>query len=181
MNQTVCHYGSYATSNGKIPVPEQLKDKDKRADTAARVAVLAAVQTLEFVNNIDLTALNIVVVNREGCTAHIRKVSNGIANHQPAQGYFVRSGPQTLATYTALALGAHGAAFTFVGDNCVLSEATSTALYLTQLIPGSATLLIVVAKKGEADYQADSVLIRQIENSNKLEQEINNHLSRVFT
>lgn len=93
----------------------------------------------------------------------------------------MRSGPQTLVTYTALALGAHGAAFTFVGDNCVLSEATSTALYLTQLIPGSATLLIVVAKKGEADYQADSVLIRQIENSNKLEQEINNHLSRVFT
>lgn len=180
MNQTSCHYDSYVITDGKIPVPEQLKDKDKRADIAARVTVLAAIQALESAGNLDLTSLNIVVVNREGCTAHIGKVSNGIANHQPAQGFFVRGGPQTLATYTALALGSHGAAFTFVGDQAVLPEATSSALYLTRSMSGSTTLLIVVAKKGESDYQANSVLIRQGENSALLEQEITNYLSRAF-
>jgi len=180
MNKTVCHYDFYTTANGKIPVPEQLKDKDKRADVAARVAVLAAVQALESVDNLDLNALNVVVVNREGCTSHIGKVSSGVASHQPAQGFFVRGGPQTLATYTALALGSHGAAFTFVGDQGVLPEATSAALYLTHSMPDSATLLIVVAKKGEADYQANSVLIRQEENSFLQEQEITNHLLRAF-
>lgn len=180
MNQTACHYDSYVTADGKIPVPEQLKDKDKRADTAARVAVLAAIQALESINNLDLTSLNIVVVNREGCFSHISKVSNGIAKQQPAQGFFVRGGPQTLATYTALALGSHGAAFTFVGDQCILPEAISAALYLTQSMPGSATLLIVVAKKSEADYQANSVLMRQYENNFLLEQEISNYLSRAF-
>jgi len=180
MNQTLCHYDSYITTDGKIPVPEQLKDKDKRADAAARVAVLAAIQVLESVGKLDLTSLNIIVVNREGCTAHIGKVSNGIANHQPAQGFFVRGGPQTLATYTALALGSHGAAFTFVGDQTVLPEATSSALYLTRSMPDSTTLLIVVAKNGASDYHANSVLIRQGENSLLLEREITNHLSRTF-
>lgn len=180
MNQPDCHYASYVTTDGKIPQPVQLKDKDKRADIAARVAVLAAVQAIDEINGLDLTALNIIVMNREGCTAHISKVSNGIAKHQPAQGFFVRGGPQTLATYTALALGSHGSAFTFVGDQSILPEAISTALYLNEKIPNSATLLIVVAKKDEADYQANSVVIQHSENTTTLEQEITNYLSRAF-
>ena len=180
MDQSVCHYAAFTVTDGKIPVPEQLKDKDKRADTAARVAVLAAIQALDTCNNLDLSTLNIIAVNREGCTAHISKVSDGVAKHQPAQGFFVRGGPQTLATYTALALGSHGAAFTFVGDQSVLPEAVSTALYLTGNMPDSATLLIVITKKDEMNYQANSVLIRNPKKVHSLGQEITDHLLRAY-
>ena len=180
MSQSACYYATYAIANDKIPVAEQLKDKDKRADTAARVSVLAAIEALDTITDLDLSTLNIIVVNREGCAAHISKVSSGIANHQPAQGFFVRGGPQTLATYTALAIGAHGAAFTFVGDQCVLPEAISAAVYLTGNMPDSSTLLIVVAKKGEADYLTHSVLIRKAEDNPALENDIASHLSRAF-
>lgn len=185
MKKSACHFSSYSIPDDKIPIPELLKDKDKRADLSARIAVLAADHMLSKITDIDLCALNIITVNREGCAAHIEKVSAGIKNHQPTQGFFVRGGPQTLATYTALALGSHGAAFTFVGDQKVLAEAISTAIYLTRAMKNSTTLLIVIVKGDTMGYQANTVFIHNSKESTEmpsaaLEQEIHAHLSLAF-
>jgi|CXWL01.1.fsa_nt_gi hypothetical protein len=182
MKKSVCHFSSYFIPDDKIPIPELLKDKDKRADLPARIAVLSADHMLSKMTDIDLCALNIITVNREGCAAHIEKVSTSIKNHQPAQGFFVRGGPQTLATYTALALGSHGAAFTFVGDQRVLTEAISMAIYLTKAMRNSSTLLIFIVKGDVMGYQANTALIHNIGDipeisSPSLEREIYAHLS----
>ena len=185
MDNPNCIFSSYETLDDNVPVPGLLKTKDKRADVAARIAVLAASNALSEKNDIDLASLNIVIVNREGCKAHIAKVTNGIKNHQPAQGFFVRGGPQTLATYTALALGAHGAAFTLVGDQNVLADAISTAFYLAGNIANGATLLMVVVKNDTAGYQASSVLILKTKETSDVvsptqKQQIHDHLSKAF-
>lgn len=185
MNNPNCFFSSYSTPDDNVPVPELLKTKDKRADAAARVAVLAASNALNEKTDIDLASLNIVVVNREGCQSHIAKVTNGIKNHQPAQGFFVRGGPQTLATYTALALGSHGAAFTLVGDQNILADAITTAAYLACSIENGATLLTVIVKINAAGYRASSALIlKTSDQSDRVspfqEQQIHNHLSQVF-
>lgn len=185
MDNPNCFFSAYCTPEDNVPVPELLKNKDKRADAAARVAVLAASNALSEKDDIDLASLNIVVVNREGCQSHITKVTNGIKNNQPAQGFFVRGGPQTLATYTALALGSHGAAFTLVGDQKVLADAITTATYLACNIENGATLLTVVVKNDTAGYQASSVLILKTSDqsggvSTFKEQQILNHLSQAF-
>jgi hypothetical protein len=180
-----CFFSFYSIPEDRIPVPELLKNKDKRADSAARVAVQAAANALTGISAIDLTSLNVVVVNREGCKDHISKVTNGIKKNQPAQGFFVRGGPQTLATYTALALGSHGAAFTFVGDQKILKDAITTACYLACNAKDGATLLTVIVKKDDAGYQASTVLVlsndQRFENvSSSLEQKMHNHLLQAF-
>ncbi|MDH5480104.1 MAG: hypothetical protein OEX11_05010 [Nitrosomonas sp.] len=185
MDNLNCFFSSYSTPDDIVPVPDLLKGKDKRADTAARIAVLAASNMLQEKPNIDLTSLNVVVINREGCKSHINKVSNGIKNHQPAQGFFVRGGPQTLATYTALALDSHGAAFTFVGDKNILSDAITTAFYLANNIDNGATLITVVVKNHGPGYQANSALILgksgHLEGVSSLEEKtLHNHLSQAF-
>jgi hypothetical protein len=185
MDNPNCFFSFYSIPEDRIPVPELLKNKDKRADSAARVAVQAAANALKGISAIDLTSLNVVVVNREGCKDHINKVTNGIKQNQPAQGFFVRGGPQTLATYTALALGSHGAAFTFVGDQKILKDAITTACYLACNTKKSATLLTVIVKKNDAGYQTSSALVRTTNHnyeivSSSLEKKIHNHLSQAF-
>ena len=146
----------------------------------------AAANALNAVSTIDLTSLNIIVVNREGCKDHIRKVTNGIKNNQPAQGFFVRGGPQTLATYTALALGAHGTALTLVGDRKILSDAITVACYLAGNTKNSATLLtVIVKKKKDAGYLSSTVLILNAAHEAEivlpsLEIQIHNNLSQAF-
>ena len=185
MDNPNCFFSFYSIPEDRIPVPELLKNKDKRADSAARVAVQAAANALTGISAIDLTSLNVVVVNREGCKDHISKVTNGIKKNQPAQGFFVRGGPQTLATYTALALGSHGAAFTFVGDQKILKDAITTACYLACNAKDGATLLTAIVKKNDAGYQASTVLVLSNNHrfetvSSSLEQKMHNHLSHAF-
>ncbi len=154
MSKTNCRYHSFSTGDQRAPIPEALKNKDKRADPAALAAVTSAVQLIETVGALDLNTLNVLVLNREGCRSHLERVNSDIQNRVPAQGFFVRSGPQTLATYTSLALGAHGAAFTIVGNEDCLSEAIDFAACL----PGS-SLITVVKKNDAAGYSANTVLI----------------------
>lgn len=186
MDNLKCFFSYYEISENQVSVPESLKNKDKRADSAARVAVAAAINALKAVSTIDLTSLNIIVVNREGCKDHINKVTNGIKKNQPAQGFFVRGGPQTLATYTALALGAHGTALTLVGDRKILSDAITVACYLAGKIKKSSTLLsVIVKKKTDAGYLTSTALIlnaarRVVIVPSLLEKQIHNHLSQAF-
>lgn len=150
-----------------VPFPEQLKNKDKRADSAARAAVLSTTLLLQSIPEIDLQALNIIVVNREGCRSHIQKVSNGIAKKSPAQGFFVRGGPQTLATYTALAVGSHGSAFTLVGQKEVLTLAVTAASCLASGQASAATVLTAVGFGPEQGYKAKSALINSALSANE--------------
>lgn len=185
MENPDCFFSSFSLAEDQIPVPELLKNKDKRADIAARVAVQAATNAIQGISPIDLTSLNIVVVNREGCKNHLNKVSNSIKKNLPAQGFFVRGGPQTLATYPALALGAHGAAFTFVGDQKILKNAVTTACYLACNIKNGVSLLMVIVKKNMSGYQANTALALSNNHSfetvsSLFEQKIHHHLLQAF-
>jgi hypothetical protein len=157
LNSALC-FGS------NIPIPESLQSKDKRADSAARVAVISATCLIEMIEDVDLSSLNVIVVSREGCVSHIEKVSSGIAKRVAAQGFFVRGGPQTLATYTALALGAHGAAFTLVGEQSLLKDAISVACFLANTSTNSSAVLTVVKLHQNMGYKARSVFIKSTKN-----------------
>lgn len=152
------YFGSYSNSESKVPVPDNLKSKDARADPVAKAAVFAANDLINKANITDCSNLSVIVVNREGCTSHVNRISDGLAKKVARQGFFARGGPQTLATYTALALGCHGAAYTLVGDKSVLDIALSSALYLTESM-SSGVIVTVVVKKREAGFRAISVLI----------------------
>jgi hypothetical protein len=110
-------------------------------------------------------------------------VTTNISKCQPAQGFFVRGGPQTLATYTALAIGSHGATFTFVGNQNTLVDAISTAFYMANRSESSSTLLTVVVKNQNAGYQANTVITHHKDcqkPATLLEQETYAHLSKAF-
>ncbi len=153
-------FGDYVIADDRVPVPDNLKGKDVRADVTARMAVLCASTLLDSQSDIDLTSLNVIVVNREGCRSHIAKVTAGIEKRAPSQGFFARGGPQTLATYTALAIGCHGCALTIVGDDNALEVAIPTALSMTGAHPRSSTILTAVVRDNTNGLQAKSVLIR---------------------
>ena len=160
MNYCQCNFDTYSASDNALPVPENLKGKDVRADPAARAAVFCSTAVIEGVADIDLRSLNIIVVNREGCASHLHKVVTAIAKRIPRQGLFARGGPQMLATYAALAIGCNGAAFTLVGSRDALAEAITMALYLAGNGTSSGTILTVVVNTGRGRYDASSALIR---------------------
>lgn len=186
MNSIACKYDTYSIDENKLPIPEQLKNKDVRADPAALAAVWSATKIVNGISDLDLASLHIIILNREGCKSHIDRVSSNIVDRIPAQGYFVRSGPQTLATYTALALGSHGGTFTIVGEQAVLDDAISTAIFLSNSTPDSSALLTVIAKKPIAGYLTKTVLISQcFKNSEhgdclSSQEKIYSHLSEAF-
>ncbi len=159
-----CKYGSFSTPKDTVPVPENLKGKDVRADSAARAAVFSATSVLENMQqDINLESLNIIVLNREGCESHVKKISDGIAKKAARQGFFARGGPQTLATYTALALGCHGSAFTIVADQEALDDTITTAMFFADNGVSAGTILTVVVRQNEGGYKAESVLITPVD------------------
>lgn len=160
MNNHKLTVSEYILDEDIVPVPKELKEKDARADAAAKVSVLSASGIMDETKGLDLNSLNIVVLNRDGCAAHIEKVSNGVQKKTPRQGFFARGGPQTLASYTALAFRCHGAAFTLVGDQNSLQTAIGIAIHLIESNANSCgTLLTVVVKKRPKGYNAKSILI----------------------
>jgi hypothetical protein len=161
MNNIECHFGFYTTVEDKVPVPENLKSKDMRADPVAKAAVFSANDVIKNSNIENTSELNVIVVNREGCTAHVKKISDGLSKRAARQGFFARGGPQTLATYTALALNSHGAAYTLVGEESAVDIALNSALYLSEA-QGSGVILTVVTKRKEAGFKAISVLIKSV-------------------
>lgn len=180
-------FGSYSIDDNTVPVPENLKEKDARADSVARVAVFSATEVINKVADMDFTSLNVIVLNREGCDSYVKKISDGISKKTPRQGFFARGGPQTLATYTALALGCHGSAFTIVGEKDALNEAITSAIFLAKIGTSSGTILTVVAKTNSGGFKAKSVLIMAKNNKfdllNQEEMTVNdiyNNLIRVF-
>jgi hypothetical protein len=185
MNKDGCVYSSINIQEDDIAIPIQLKGKDVRADLVAKVTVLSTVKLLNKIDKVDLDTLNILVVNRDGCVSHIKKVSRNIANRIPAQGFFVRGGPQTLATYTALAISSHGATFTFVGESKVLSDAISIAISLANTTIDSSTILTVVIENNNDLYKAKSVFINASLNnnhdSNLIEKGIMNELLKTYS
>lgn len=152
-------FGTFSTNENAVPVPENLKPKDVRADPVAKACVHAANAVIEKTGFNDLDALSIVVVNREGCASHVKRISDGIARKVARQGFFARGGPQTLATYTALALGSHGATFTLVGDESAVDIALATAMHMANDGQSSGVLMTVVAAKEEGGFDAISALI----------------------
>jgi len=149
--------GTYYNSGSDIPVPEKLKGKDARADLAARAAVFAAIDVTKTAEDINLETLNIIVLNRKGCQSYIKKVSDGVTKRVARQGFFARGGPHTLATYTALALGSHGSAFTIVGGKESLPDAITTAMFLVK--DDTPVILTVVNQSDSNIFKAISVLL----------------------
>lgn len=183
MNSCIYQLNSSLSFESNILVHESLQNKDKRADSAARVAVISAIDLIDAIEDVDLASLNVIVVNREGCVSHIGKVSSGIVKRVAAQGFFVRGGPQTLATYTALALGAHGAAFTLVGEQSLLKDAISVACFLSNTSTNSSTVLTVVKLHENMGYKARSVFIKSTKSyvdCEAAEEEILSGLAQVF-
>lgn len=160
------YFGSYSIDHEKVPVPDNLKEKDARADPVAKAAVFAANDVIKNSNYTDISSLSVIVVNREGCASHVKRIADGLSKRVARQGFFARGGPQTLATYTALALGSHGAAFTLVGNKNSLDIALSSAIYMASQTPECGVLLTVVARSNDEGYRAVSVLINS--RSNKL-------------
>lgn len=62
----------------------------------------------------DAHGCGIVALTRTGCAAHVERVSEGIAQDKARHAFFVRAGPQMMATYAAMALKSHGPAFTLM-------------------------------------------------------------------
>jgi len=142
-----------------VPVPDDLIGKDIRADPAARMAVLTSSKLLDVNCDLNRSTLNIIVLTRKGCESHVKRVVDNITRRVPSQGYFVRGGPQTLATYTALALGCHGCAFSVVGDMEVLNETVAMAFFMSSSYKDSGTILTAVTQEKKDTFHGKSVLI----------------------
>lgn len=164
MGNVTYHFGYYSSEDEKIPNPENLKSKDSRADPVAKAAVFSANNVIDKTVIKDLSELSVIVVNREGCMSHVKRISDGLLKKVARQGFFARGGPQTLATYTALALNSHGAAYTLVGEESALEMALHSALYLIET-QSTAVILTVVTQKKNGGFDAISSLIQRDGNS----------------
>ncbi len=155
-------YANFKTDSNHIELPEILKNKDSRADMPVRACVMATQALLEKLpSSIDLNNTNIVVVSRKGCEGHIRKVAEGIDQKKARHGFFVRGGPQTLATYTALAFGIHGAAFSAIGDESSIEEIFSMVSHMMNINESEASILIYLTHPDKKGYQAKSIFLNR--------------------
>ena len=159
MNNIEYYFGCYSIDEGKVPVPENLKAKDNRADPVAKAAVWSANDVIDNAKLTDSSEVSVIVVNREGCESHVKRISDGLSKRTARQGFFARGGPQTLATYTALALGCHGPAYTLVGEQSSIDIALNSAFYISAAQKVSVILTVVVRKDG-GGFDAISVLIK---------------------
>lgn len=188
MNYIKYVFGSYTVADGNVPVPDELKNKDMRADPVAKAAVFSAVAAVRQMPDVNLEGLGVIAINRQGCASYVKQVVAGVEKRLPRHGLFVRGGPQTLATYTALALGCHGPAFTIVGDEPILADGIVTALLLANCERNSGSILTTVSSLAYGGFHAKSVLItvlkREIDSSNPhhlaVAEDIFRELSKVF-
>ncbi len=83
----------------------------------------------------------VVALSRSGCHSHVAKVADGIAQDRARHAFFVRAGPQMMATYAAMALGAHGPTFTILhaGDGAVVRTALQG---FVQMLPTAELVLL---------------------------------------
>ena len=155
MYESACRFGSFLISESNLAAPEHSGHHKLNTGLTSSVATLAATSTLKDTKNIDLKLLNVIVVYLND-------------NHTESNIELLLSTPtdttknthQTLATYTALAIGSCGYALTFTGPLHVLSNAIETAITLACKTKNSSSMLITVAKNKVSWYQANSVLIR---------------------
>ncbi len=152
-------FSNHEVTGDSVPVPDGLVGKDIRADPAARMAVLSSSKLLSDSSKLDRSMLNVIVLTRKGCASHVKKVVDNIEKRVPSQGYFVRGGPQTLATYTALALGCHGCAFTVVGDMDALKDTVAMAFIMSATHNSAGTILTVVTQEEKDTFQGKSILV----------------------
>jgi len=150
---------SHEVTGDSVPVPGGLIGKDIRADPAARMAVFSSSKLLSDSSELDRSMLNVIVLTRKGCASHVKKVVDNIEKRIPSQGYFVRGGPQTLATYTALALGCHGCAFTVVGGMDALRDTVAMAFIMSATQDSAGTILTVITQKEKNPFQGKSILV----------------------
>lgn len=147
------------------PADHQFKIKDNRYDPLVGIAMLALRLTLLKVERIS-DSLAIIALTDSGCSSHVKRVSDGIAEMRPRQAFFARGSANMLATYASLAMESHGPCFSLSGGVDSVRLALNMALQLQRSNKCEQAVLIA------ADYEGTSmhatVLVVDVDNQQQI-------------
>lgn len=145
-----------------MPLADSLVGKDLRGDPVVKAAVLAAEAATSALSIIQKETFGTIAVSSGGCISHLARVIDGVRQRQPRPGYFVRGGPQTIATYVAMALGFHGPTFTMTGGREALSEAFRFSSYLIKAGLANQICIVVADQLTQPEGAAAIIIDNEI-------------------
>ncbi len=95
---------------------------DLRSDPMVKAGLCAQIIALQKSNFKPDEKTATIGLTTKGCLSHLQKVVEAAAKNRSRTGFFVRSGPQTLASYSAMAHHSHGPTFSLMAENMLLAN-----------------------------------------------------------